>query len=153
MERLKWTDRLGLMRDRRFLSPASAHRALMAMQFLACGFSQAEEAHLVLNKILCGLDPSAPVPAKAIFTEAETGMMDGLLHAVMNHWPQSGASSLEGFRGNWLLRDGVLADQPDHWGLTVARRPWDILLSKSPFSYAVIKLPWMTRALYVTWPY
>lgn len=145
-------DRLGLVRDRRFLSPASSHRALLALQFLACGFAQAEEPHLALNKVLCGLNPSAPVPVQADFTDAEVAMMEGMLRAFINHWPEAGASSLDGLRGNWLLREGVLADNADHWGLTVTRRPWDILLSKIPFSYAVIRLPWMAKAVYVTWP-
>lgn len=145
-------ERLGLLRDRQFVSPAAAHRGLLALQFLACGYTQAEEPHLVLNKVLCGLAPAAPVPVQAEFTDAEVATMEGLLRAVIGHWPQSGASSLEGFRGNWLLRDGVLSDNADHWGLTVMRRPWDLLLNQSPFSYAVIKLPWMARAVYVTWP-
>lgn len=145
-------DRLSLLRDRQFVSPAAAHRALLALQFLACGFIHAEEPHLVLNKVLCGLEPSAPVPVQTDFTDVEVAMMEGLLRAIIGHWPASGASSLEGFRGNWLLRDGVLSDNSDHWGLTVMRKPWDVLLSKSPFSYAVIKMPWMARAVYVTWP-
>lgn len=145
-------ERLGVLRDRRFVSDTATHRALLALQFLACGFTQTEEPHVVLNKVLCGLAPTEPVPVQAAFTDAEITMMEGLLHAVIGHWPHSGASSLEGLRGNWLLRDGVLSDNGDHWGLTVMRRPWDLLLSKSPFSYAVTKLPWMAKAIYVTWP-
>ncbi|SNS81271.1 MULTISPECIES: contractile injection system tape measure protein [unclassified Azospirillum] len=145
-------ERLSLMRERKFVSPAAAHRALLALQFLACGRIRAEEPQLVLNKLLCGLMPSDPVPVEADFAPGEIGLMEGLLRAVIGHWPQSGASSLDGFRGSWLLRDGILADNADHWGLTVVRRPWDILLSKSPFSYAVIKLPWMGKPVYVTWP-
>lgn len=144
--------RLGLLQDRRFPSPAEAHRAVLALQFLACGVAGAEEPHLALNKLLCGLHPSTPVPVRAEFPESDIAVMEGLLRAVIGHWPTAGTGSLEGFRGNWLLREGVLADGSDHWGLTVKRKPWDILLSKSPFSYAVITLPWMEKALYVTWP-
>ena len=28
----------------------------------------------------------------------------------------------------------------------------DVLLLKAPFSYSVIKFPWMPKALYVNWP-
>lgn len=145
-------DRLGLMRERRFKSQEASHRAILALHFLACGFTRAEEPHLVLNKILCGLAPPEPVPLAADFAEAEINLMQGLLQAVLRHWPKAGTSSLDGFRGTWLLRDGILGDNDDHWGLTVTRKPWDILLSKSPFSYVVINLPWMKKPAYVTWP-
>ncbi|OYQ36200.1 hypothetical protein CHU95_05265 [Niveispirillum lacus] len=145
-------DRLGLVRDQHFVSVDAQQRAVLALQVLATGFAEAEEPFLVLNKVLCGLQPADPVPVRADFTATDRAMMDSLLQAVIGHWPRCGASSLDGFRGNWLVRDGVLSDSTDHWNLTVQRRAYDLLLIQSPFSYAVIKLPWMAKALYVTWP-
>jgi hypothetical protein len=145
-------DRLGLTQDRRFKTQDARHRAILALHFLATGFTRAEEPHLALNKILCGLDPAEPVPLAVDFPEAEINLMQGLLQAVLRHWSKAGTSSLDGFRGTWLLRGGILCDNDDHWGLTVTRKPWDILLSKSPFSYAVINLQWMEKPAYVTWP-
>ncbi|KIH83140.1 hypothetical protein UCMB321_3090 [Pseudomonas batumici] len=59
--------------------------------------------------------------------------------------------SIDGFRGNWLVRDGLLANANDRWEMTVKPRPYDVLLAHSPFSFSVIRHSWMDKPLFVTW--
>lgn len=72
---------------------------------------------------------------------------------MISYWPAIGNTSVNGFRGNWLVRDGLLTELEDKWELTVEKRAYDVLIHQSPFSFSIIKLPWMEKPLHVTWPY
>ncbi|WP_414716598.1 contractile injection system tape measure protein [Thalassolituus sp. UBA3500] len=36
--------------------------------------------------------------------------------------------------------------------MIVEERPYDVLLERCPLPYSAVKLPWMNKPLYVTWP-
>jgi hypothetical protein len=146
-------ERLGLTKNNQFISPDSQIRAVHYLQFLATGQTETSDQFLTLNKILCGLSPETSVDIEFTPTQAEIEMTNGLIKAMINYWSAIGSSSVEGFRGNWLVRDGLLIEKSDRLELTVDKRAYDVLLAKSPFSFSVIKLPWMTASLYVNWPY
>jgi hypothetical protein len=69
------------------------------------------------------------------------------------NWPAIGASSIDGFRGNWFVRDGILVEKEDRWDLLIEKRPYDLLLGQSPFSFSVISFKWMNKPIFVNWPY
>ena len=144
-------DRFSLLRDRRFVDPAAIHRAVLSLHYLSSGRCHADEPQLALNKVLCGELPSRPTPLSFAPETGDIDTMDGLLRAVCAHWPRGGSTTADALRGNWLLRPGVLSDAEDHWSLVVERKPWDVLLANCPFTRSVIKPPWMTKPLYVTW--
>ena len=79
--------------------------------------------------------------------------VDSLLEVAITYWSAIGQSSLAGFRGNWLLRAGTMSEAADHYDLRVEKRAYDILLARAPFSFSVVKLPWMAKPVNVTWPY
>jgi hypothetical protein len=146
-------ERLGLVHDKKFIDPAKQTAAVHYLQYTATGISHTEDFLLPLNKILCGL----PLPQHVIegisVSEEHKEIIEGLIKAVISHWPAIGSSSIDGFRGNWLVRDGLLTERDDKWELRVEKRAYDILISKSPFSFSVIKYTWMDKPLHVTWPY
>jgi len=72
---------------------------------------------------------------------------------TIQHWPAGGHASIDGFRGNWQMRDGLLTKNEERWKLETERRAYDILLSQAPFSFTLIKYGWMSKALQVSWPY
>lgn len=144
--------RLQMVHQNGFVSEVEQRRAVHYLQFLVTGQLQTPEPSLVLNKLLCGLAPQAPVEAAIEMTAAEVDMCESLLASVINYWPEIGKTSIDGLRGNWLVRDGSLTNAGDHWELIADRRAYDVLLARLPLSYSVIKLPWMEKAMYVTWP-
>ncbi|MBU1621441.1 MAG: hypothetical protein KJ556_04150 [Gammaproteobacteria bacterium] len=144
--------RLGLVENEQFVTPVAQRRAVHYLQFLATGCSETAEQHLVLNKLLCGLALHEPVEIGIDISAYEADLCHGLLNSVIGHWEAIGSSSVDGCRGDWLVREGSLTDAKDHWDLVVDRRAYDVLLARAPFSYSVIKLPWMEKAIYVTWP-
>lgn len=146
-------ERLGITHDKNFADETTQCDAVHYLQYLATGSSNTEESLLALNKVICGLSLSQPVKDGIDISEKQQELIESLLQAVIHHWPSIGNSSINGFRGNWLIRDGLLTEQDDRWELTVERRAYDLLISKSPFSFSVIKHPWMNKPLHVNWTY
>ncbi|MDD5754111.1 MAG: contractile injection system tape measure protein [Methylococcales bacterium] len=145
-------NRLGLIDNSEFCSTQAQRNAVHCLQYLASGLAATEEQHLVLNKLLCGLLVSDPIELGFDLTPKDKTIADSLIEAVINYWSAIGSSSIDGFRGNWLIRNGLLRQNEGRWDLVVEKRPYDLLLQSSPFSFQLIKLPWMTTPLYVTWP-
>ena len=143
--------KLGLTAEKGFVSAENQRAAVHYLQHLATGQMATEEPYLLLNKLLCGLAPTEPLEAGIEMTSEDIGISHSLLEALIDYWPAIGRCSLEGFRGNWLIRDGVLNETPESWELVVEKRPYDLLLQRAPFSYTVINYSWMDKPIYVTW--
>ena len=146
-------ERLHLTSNKQFSSTENQNNAVHYLQYIATGIANTDEMHLALNKVLCGLPLTQTIPNSITITEEDRQLIDGLIKAAVSHWPSLGESSIDGFRGNWLIRDGWLSEFEDRWELTVEKRPYDLLLQKSPFSFSIIKHQWMEKPLHVTWPY
>ncbi|MEZ4873946.1 MAG: contractile injection system tape measure protein [Flavobacteriaceae bacterium] len=146
-------NRLELVANGNFTSHENKLHAVQYLQFLVAGKTGFEEHFLVLNKLLCGIRLEEPVPLDYTISEGNKELIGSLIDAAIGHWPAIGNSSRDGFRGNWLMRDGLLQEEEAHWTLTVEKRPYDLLINKSPFSFSIIKFPWMPKPIKVQWPY
>ncbi len=145
-------NRLELTTDNdEFKNGFSQRRAAHCLQFLVTGQIETEEHHLMLNKILCGIPLTSPIEKTIELSSQEAEMSESLINAMVGYWSAIGTSSVDGFRGNWLIRDGVLTELGDRWELIVEKRGYDLLLQQAPFSYSIIKFPWMLKPVYVTW--
>jgi len=146
-------ERLHLTSNKQFSSTENQRKAVHYLQYLVSGLSNTEETTLPLNKVLCGLPITQTVPNGITISEEEKQILHGLINAVIGHWPSVGNTSIDGFRCNWLVRDGLLQELEDRWELTVEKKPYDLLIHKSPFSFSIIKYPWMEKPLHVIWAY
>ncbi len=146
-------ERLGLLEDKAFKSIDAQLDAIHYLQYLVTGLTQTEESFLTLNKVLCGMAPTTPIKDSIEVSDADKKLVDGLITSAIGYWSAIGKCSINGFRGNWLVREGLLTEEEDRWNLTVEKRPYDILMLKSPFSFSIIRLPWMTKPLHVNWPF
>lgn len=145
-------ERLKLIQDDRFVSDSAQRAATHYLQYLICGQSHSEEHHLMLNKVLCGLPLSQPLEGGIDINSKEADIIHSLIQAVAQYWPAIGKTSVVGFQGNWLVRGGTLTEKSEHWDLVVERRSYDILIRRSSLSYTIVRLPWMGKPIYVTWP-
>jgi hypothetical protein len=52
-----------------------------------------------------------------------------------------------------LQRDGLLFNGDDFtpWKITIERKGQDLLLDRLPWSYSIIKLPWIKGMINVEW--
>lgn len=146
-------ERLGLLSEKKFTSLENQSKAAQYLQYLVTGLSNTEDIDLPLNKVLCGLPLTQTIPDEIEITAENQKLINSLLQSVISYWDAIGNSSLDGFRSNWLVRNGVLVELADRWELKVDERAYDILINKSPFSFSIIKYPWMEKPLYVIWPY
>ena len=147
-------ERLELLDDRENFKDANSQLyALHCLQYVVTGLTDLEDALLPLNKLLCGLPISTVVTNSIVISGEEESLINGLIKAAISYWPSVGDSSIFGFRSNWLIRDGLLTEKEDCWELTVEKRPYDLLIYKSPFSFSIIKYTWMEKPLHVIWPY
>jgi hypothetical protein len=142
---------LGLIENDRFRNREAQQRAVHILQFLATGQRETSEQFLLLNKVLCGLERHKPVEAGIEMSAEDEAICLSLLEAVVVLWRVIEKSSVDGLRGNWLVRDGSLSESDALWSLVVKKRAYDVLLARFPSSYSIVKLPWMEKAIYVSW--
>lgn len=146
-------ERLNLVNNKSFVSEKAQFDAVHYLQYIVTELTETEESFLSLNKVLCGLPLSAPVKSSITIPETHKELIEKLIRSAIEYWNAIGKSSVDGFRGNWLAREGVLKEEEDHWSLTVEKKAYDILIAQSPFPFSIIKFPWMQKPLFVTWPF
>ena len=143
-------ERLDLVDQDQFVSPETRLSAVRYLRFLVTG--QCDAHDLSLDKVLCGLPLTVSVEQDFTVSRSDAEMIQGLLESIVNYWPAIGASTIAGFRGNWLVREGILSETSECWNLIVGKRAYDVLLDSCPLPYSVVKLPWMSKPLHVEWP-
>ena len=148
----RYLDFVGLLQDGEFAHQQAQLDAVHYLQFLVSGQQQTEEHHLLLNKLMVGLPIEVAATAGVEMSANHCEVAEGLINSVIQHWQAIGRSSIEGFRGNWLIRDGVLTEHDEYWHLLVEKRPYDLLLDRMPFGFSQVRLPWMEKAIVVDWP-
>ena len=142
---------LGLVESGQFITPEAAPRAALLLQHLVDGSTESLEASLPLNKLLCGLNLSDPIPYRLDLTETERDESEQLLLAVIQNWSALKNISTDGLRRAFLQRPGLLRRRQDGWLLQVEHQTHDILLDRLPWSIRIVKLPWMLTLLQVEW--
>ena len=102
-------------------------------------------------KLLCGLEQTDLFDFGPDVSETESEECSSLLRAVIGQVPILGEMSIAGFRGTFLLRQGVLAMRDGAWLLRVESQTYDVMLDKFPWTFEWVKLPWMQTPLRVEW--
>jgi hypothetical protein len=126
-------------------------RAVYAVQYLVDGSTDSPHAALTLNKILCGLQPSTPVTPHAGFSPADIEVLEQVLQAIIANWTAIRSTSVAGLRETFLQREGRIVADEIGWQLRVQRKTVDVLVDQIRWSMSVVREPWMTGPIYVTW--
>jgi hypothetical protein len=143
--------KLDLLDNKAFKSHYAAEKAVHILEHMVTGGQSAPEYRLVLNKLLCGLEPDRPIHKFFLVEKAQTDVTRELILSMIAHWKVLGKTSVEGFRQSFFTREGRLEATEDAWNLVVAPKPFDMLLDRIPWTFSPIRLPWMDRVLYVHW--
>jgi hypothetical protein len=109
------------------------------------------EHQLVLNKLLCEIPIREPIPLEIIMTAEERQVAAELMEVLRQRWPKMQNTSVEGLQQSFLQRDGSLTATPDGWRLRVQQKGIDVLLSFLPWSWTLVRLPWMNTTIYTEW--
>jgi hypothetical protein len=143
--------RLGLLEASVFKDWRVMEKAVHVLEFMVNKSMEAPEYRLVLNKILCGIEPGIPIKRKVPILQKEIEIIEGLISSMIQHWKILGTTSIDGFRESFLIREGKLTRKDNAWELLVEPKPFDMLLDRIPWSYSIIKHPWMNRVIHVKW--
>jgi hypothetical protein len=84
-------------------------------------------------------------------TDHEKEVIQQMLLGVIANWSAIGKTSIQGLRETFLQREGHLYKQEDGWQLHIPSATFDMLLDRLPWSFAMIKFPWMPDPLHVNW--
>jgi hypothetical protein len=109
----------------------------------------------VLREMARQLPAQNGTPVLAALTQLERTTPDreslseflSLLQVALEQHPMS----VEGFRGTFLLRQGVRSSRDGAWLLRVERETYDVVLDRFPWSTEWVRLPWMETMLRVEW--
>lgn len=143
--------RVGLMEKRKFVTEEARNRAVLLLQYLASNQTEQEEHELVLNKILCNVPLTEPIPVSFTPTELETEVCSELLKVVIDRWPKMKNAKPDGIRGSLILRNGVIRLTEDGWNMKVEQKAYDIILQTLPWAFSFIKTGWMDKPLITEW--
>lgn len=142
-----------LSQDRRgFNSNESKVRAIFILQHLmASEDREYDEKYLFLNRLLINYPFNEPLPKRMELNQDELNTIDSLLEAAKTNWEKMRNTSMRGFQEAFLRRAGFIEKTEREWVLTVEERAFDILLDSIPWSYKLVRLPWMENILKVNW--
>lgn len=143
---------LNLLDDlQQFLSREHAHKAVHLLQFIVTGRENTPEYDLALNKVLCGLPVSEPLPKELPLSEQEKEECIHLVKTILQRWKALKTENPEALRTTYFQREGKLYPSGQGWTLTIERNTFDVMLEKLPWGFSIIKLPWNPQILYVEW--
>lgn len=148
---------LELLNKNEFISVEAAWKAVHLLQY-ATGMVPSEENgtwsehDLLFNKILCGLEPNAPVPESFSLTNKDKEEIDELLKAVLQNWTIMSRSSAHALQTTFFQKKGKLNKIGPNWDLLVERdSAVEILIDKLPWGISLIKLPWNIYTIHTQW--
>lgn len=145
---LGWLDK----ERKKFRNTASKVRAVFLLQYIVCGEEREwREAELAFNRLLTALPGNVPLPKCLPLSDEERQTADSMVAGVKANWPQMGGTSVEGFRGSFLLREGTLEQEEERWLLDVEEKAYDILLETIPWGFRQLRLPWLKKHVQVRW--
>lgn len=145
-------EEVGLLEGDVFRNNQTQETAIYLLHYLATGQIEAPEYELVLPKLLCGWSLNEPVTREPALPEAALLEAEHLLQTVIDYWEALKSTSPDGLREGFLQREGKLTQLYEgDWRLQVEQQAIDVLLSRLPWGFNVVKLPWMESMLMVEW--
>ncbi|MEG2593090.1 MAG: contractile injection system tape measure protein [Bacteroides sp.] len=145
---------LGWLNDERtnFKDTDSCVRAVFALQYLV-GSAQNEfsREELVFNCILVGCPFTVSLPGELECSKAEKEVLDTLLQEIKAAWPKMRNTSIEEFQSSFIERSGYLEQKEEELLLTVGQRSYDLFLNSLPWTFGLIRFPWLETTIVVNW--
>ena len=142
-----------LAEDRKDLKDMDARiRAIFILQRLVTAEQREyKESDLVFNRLLVACPFNVPLPKSLELTDKETETVESMLAGVKANWPKMENTSIGGFQRSFIEREGQLEQRENKWVLTVENKAYDILLDSLPWSYKMIRFPWLKKPISVLW--
>jgi|AGTN01.3.fsa_nt_gi hypothetical protein len=146
-------DMLHLTERGNFKNEESQITTIFLMQYAAYGdqYTEFGEHELTLNKLLTGIHPGKSIPKTCELTNEQHETVTFMLKSVLQHWGKLKNTSIPGLQEAFFQREGKLEEKDERIKLTVAEKPYDMLLDSIPWNFRNIKFPWMEKYIEVKW--
>ncbi len=122
-----------------------------ALLSVLAGDEKQDEIYYPLYKLLCAVPIYEVIDNNVELTTKEREECFHLLQQVIVHWSALKQSSVQSLQQTFLQRTGKLSQKEHKWLVQVEQRTEDVLLQYLPWSYSIIRYPWMKQALFVEW--
>lgn len=143
--------RLGLVHEGAFRSEAARHRGVRLLQVLVTAEDPFPEYLAPLPKVLCDVAIEETIDFSDELTPSELAECEQLLTAAIAQAAILRDMSPDSLRTAFLQRRGALRRRDGAWLLQVETESYDVVLTRFPWSWEWIRLPWMETALRVEW--
>lgn len=142
-----------LTEDKKDLKDMDARiRAIFILQRLVTAEQREyKESDLAFNRLLVACPFNVPLPKNFELTDKEIETVESMLAGVKANWPKMVNTSVGGFQRSFIEREGQLEQRENKWVLTVEDKAYDILLDSLPWSYKMIRFPWLKKPISVSW--
>lgn len=137
--------------DGKWMNQQSKIKAIHLLHYLSFGDEICHEGLLVFNKILMGWPIQLAVPLNIKMSDQERTEATQLFEAVVGYWSVLGHTSVDGLRESFVRRNGRIGEQEHGYLLRVEPRSYDLLLESLPWSFSVVKFPWMRKTITTDW--
>jgi len=143
----------GILEDQRKDIPFfKLPRAAALMHFLATGSTEIYEFELGFIKLLLGMDTEQSLPvSEGLISQQDKEEAESLLQSVISHWYVLKNTSIDGLRTSFLQRNALLHQTEEGWMLQMETASFDMLINQLPWSFTIIKLPWMKKPIFTEW--
>lgn len=142
---------LNLLANNDFKTKADQEKAVHLLYYMCTGKTQPDEIATTFFKLVCDMKMHYPIRKNVVLLDKEKVEVNTCLQAAINHWKVLKSTSPEGLRDGFLQRSGKIEQKEDHWKLIVESKTIDILLKDIPWSFSIVKLPWMSKMIFVDW--
>jgi hypothetical protein len=138
-----------LPENEKIISVWNLSKAAALLHFLATGRDEIYEFELGFIKVLLGLNPDQSLAvSNGLLSPSQKEEAVMLLLSVIEHWSSLKNTSKEGLRSTFIQRNGLLLPNEEGWKVYLESAAFDVLLKTIPWSYSIIKLPWMNKPIY-----
>lgn len=146
-------DSAGLLSGNQFVSVEHAEKAVYILHYLINKESELYENQAVLLKILCGLELDHSLPRTFELSDDVKSNCENAIRSIIKEWQVLKNTGNQAFIENFILRNGIISVEDNAYNLNVESNAVDVILAYNPppWTVGMIRLPWMTKILYVNW--
>lgn len=134
-----------------FIDNDAMQQAVYLLHYLVFESYDTVESELSLNKLLCGAALRVPLNRDISLSDHHKHTANEMLKAAVRHWSKLGQTTIDGFRGSFLIRNATLTAHSDTFTLDAEEKAYDVLLDYIPWGFKLIKFAWMEKPIYVNW--
>jgi len=143
--------KLEYVADGTFVSDQARMKACRLLRYIVFGDLPSDGLYF-LGNYFCGFPWNYRIPSDIVLDENDKNIAESLIKSVIENWKAIGHVSIDGFRGTFLHREGIIEkENDDEIYLKVKKGPFDMLLDKLPWSYSMLKFKWHKKLLSTIW--